>query len=54
MQEAQATSVLQQAGFSVKIVSAPEPNGQPRGTVFKQSPPGGTVAARGSVITIYA
>jgi hypothetical protein len=54
MQEMQAQTLLQQAGFNVVVVYAPEPNGQPRGTVFNQSPAAGTVVARGSQITIYA
>jgi len=53
MPEVRATSVLQQAGFTVIIVNAPEPNGQARGTVFKQSPPAGSTEAQGTSITIY-
>jgi hypothetical protein len=54
LQEMRAQTLLQLAGFNVVVVSAPEPSGQPRGTVFKQSPPGGTITPQGSVITIYA
>jgi beta-lactam-binding protein with PASTA domain len=55
MQEVEATSVLQQAGFyNVKVINAPEPSGQPKGTVFSQSPSGGSFVAAATVITIYA
>jgi beta-lactam-binding protein with PASTA domain len=54
MGESQAASVLQRAGFNVVIFpNAPEPSGQPRGTVFKQSPLAGTLLTRGSTIRIY-
>jgi hypothetical protein len=54
MQEAQAQSVLQLAGFNVLVFpNAPEPSGRPKGTVFKQSPAAGTLLARGSTVTIY-
>jgi hypothetical protein len=54
MQQTQAQTVLQLAGFNVLVFpNAPEPSGRPRGTIFKQSPAPGTVVPRGSQIAIY-
>jgi eukaryotic-like serine/threonine-protein kinase len=49
---AAATSELQNKGFTVNQQQAPDSTAQ-AGTVARQSPPAGTLAAKGSQVTIY-
>lgn len=49
--EAQARSDLAQAGFDVQVVEIEDP-AVPGGTVLAQSPQGGELLARGSIVTI--
>lgn len=49
--EAQARSDLAQAGFDIQIVEIEDPTA-PAGTVLAQSPQGGELLARGSIVTI--
>jgi penicillin-binding protein 1A len=56
MDTASATHTLQAAGFAVSARNDVPPDGDPppSGTVWKQSPVAGTVAAKGSVVTLTA
>ena len=47
----QAEQVLGDAGFQVDVVETTDTT-EPRGTVVRQSPPGGQDAAEGSTVTI--
>ncbi|MGD9954453.1 MAG: PASTA domain-containing protein, partial [Candidatus Nanopelagicales bacterium] len=49
--EAQAQSDLRNAGFDVEVIQL-ETSNQPEGTVLAQSPQAGTVAVRGTLVTI--
>jgi len=55
MTQATAMQLAQAVGFTVTIVTMPPPASQPvpPGTVYKQTPAGGSVAARGTQITLY-
>jgi serine/threonine-protein kinase len=48
-----AESILSNAGFQVKAVTAAGPPGSTPGTVFSQQPSNGTTAAAGSTVTIF-
>jgi beta-lactam-binding protein with PASTA domain len=50
--KADATATLKGVGFKVKAVDQ-ESATQPPGTVLRQSPPAGSKAVKGSVVTIY-
>lgn len=50
--EAAATSTLQGAGFQVRVLERSVPDPADDGIVIRQSPPGGTSAARGSTVAI--
>jgi eukaryotic-like serine/threonine-protein kinase len=49
---ATATSALESKGFTVSVQQAPDST-QPQGTVARQSPSAGTLAGKGSTVTIY-
>jgi eukaryotic-like serine/threonine-protein kinase len=51
--KATAESILSNAGFQVKVVTAAGPAGSAPGTVFQQQPSNGTTAASGSTVTIF-
>jgi serine/threonine-protein kinase len=48
-----AVQVLQNAGFTPKVVSAQGPPGSTPGNVFQQTPNAGATAAQGSTVTIF-
>jgi eukaryotic-like serine/threonine-protein kinase len=48
-----AVQILQNAGFSPKVVTAQGPPGSTPGNVFQQTPNAGTTAAQGSTVTIF-
>jgi hypothetical protein len=52
--EAQATHVLQEAGFDVVIVAASARGGGhvPQGTVWSQNPPAGSTISKGATVTL--
>ena len=51
--QAEATSQLENDGFTVNTQTEPGPGGFSPGTVFKTSPSAGTVLAPGSSVTIF-
>jgi eukaryotic-like serine/threonine-protein kinase len=51
--KATAESILSNAGFKFKVVTAAGPTGTTPGTVFQQQPSNGTTAASGSTVTIF-
>jgi eukaryotic-like serine/threonine-protein kinase len=50
--EGTAISMIEAAGFRVRVVDRTVPDAADDGIVLRQSPAGGTTAARGSNVTI--
>jgi serine/threonine-protein kinase len=48
-----ATSMLQDAGFRVQVITVPPPDPSQSGRVVDEQPAGGTRAPDGSTVTIY-
>jgi penicillin-binding protein 1A len=52
MAQREAVDELHKHGLEAKVVQEPPPKNGPKGRVWKQSPPAGTVVAQGTTVTI--